>query len=497
MSCWDRNPITEESNNMNKAAVLSLLCVTGLACTAAFAADKKPQASERSVPLDRSGYFDKGAATTDDLRRVAMPAGFNDLKTSFVIRNARLFDGTGAPARPATVIVVGNKISKVLPADSTEMPKDAEVIDAGGATVMPGLIDMHVHMTYVFDRTGMPELTSENQADAALRGMERLRYFVESGITSVRDTAGNGLAPFILKDWADQGHIASPRVFPVGQLITGTGGHADELFIQRTAPEFEGSMIRVANGPDEWREAVRTQFKRGADWIKIASHFDEDEVQMAVKEAHQLGLRITVDSENVFTDMAVKAGVDCVEHPLPRSDETVKLMAARGIASIPTIVPYQIIIQNYGGYYGTTSRRFSLTEPHMFEMVKKMKDAGVKLGVGTDIVNSWYRRMPGPYIQELHNFEKIGYKPEETLIAATRTNAEILGMADRLGTIEPGKLADLIIVDGKPDANVDDLAKVRTVMVGGRIFKRDGRIEQPPRFPDPEEKAATNPRKMD
>jgi imidazolonepropionase-like amidohydrolase len=126
-----------------------------------------------------------------------------------------------------------------------------------------------------------------------------------------------------------------------------------------------------------------------------------------------------------------------------------------------------------------------------------MKDAGVKLGVGTDIVMSWYRRLPGPYIQELKNFERIGYKPQEALIAATRTNAEILGMADRLGTIEPGKLADLIIVDGKPDVNVEDLAKVPFVMVGGRVMKRDGRIEPTPRRPDPEDKAATNPRKMD
>lgn len=485
------------NQNKNRAALLGCVLVGVLACSGALAAEKKTSAAERSVPLDRSGYFDKGAATTDDLRRVAMPVGFNDVKTSFVIKNARLFDGTGAAARDATVVVVGNKISAVLPSNATDLPKDAEVIDAAGATVMPGLIDMHVHMTYVFDRSGPPILTLDNQADAALRGAERLRYFVDTGITSVRDTASNGLAPFILKDWADQGQIASPRVFAVGQLITGTGGHADELFIQRTAPDFEDSMIRTANGPDEWREAVRTQFKRGADWIKIASHFDEDEVRMAVQEAHQLGLRITVDSENVFTDMAVRAGVDCVEHPLPRSDETVKLMAARGIASIPTIVPYQLIIQNYGGYYGTTSRRFTISEARMFEQVKKMKDAGVKLGVGTDIVMAWYRRLPGPYIQELKNFEKLGYKPAEALIAATRTNAEILGMADRLGTIEPGKLADIIIVEGHPDVNVEDLAKVRTVMVGGRMMKRDGHIEPTPRRADPEEKAATQPRKMD
>lgn len=485
------------NQNKNRAALLGCVLVGVLACSGALAAEKKASAAERSVPLDRSGYFDKGAATTDDLRRVAMPVGFNEVKTSFVIKNARLFDGTGAAARAATVVVVGNKISAVLPSNATEFPKDAEVIDAAGATVMPGLIDMHVHMTYVFDRSGPPELTLESQADAALRGAERLRYYVDSGITSVRDTASNGMVPFILKQWADEGRLASPRVFPVGQLITGLGGHADELFIQRTAPEFEGSMIRVANGPDEWRKAVREQFKRGADWIKVASHFDEDEIRMAVQEAHQLGLRITVDSENVFTDMAVRAGVDCVEHPLPRSDETIKLMAQRGIASIPTLVPYQLIIKSYGGYYGTTSRRFTISEPHMFDMLRKLRQAGVKIGVGTDLVNAWYRQLPGPYIQELKNLLHVGYTADQALIAATRTNAEILGMADRLGTIEPGKLADLIIVDGRPDGNVEDLAKVRTVMVGGRVIKRDGRVEQPPRTPDPEENAATNVRKMD
>ena len=323
------------------------------------------------------------------------------------------------------------------------------MIDAAGATVMPGLIDMHVHMTYVFDRSGPPILTLDNQADAALRGAERLRYFVDTGITSVRDTASNGLAPFILKDWADQGQIPSPRVFAVGQLITGTGGHADELFIQRTAPDFEGSMIRTANGPDEWREAVRTQFKRGADWIKIASHFDEDEVRMAVQEAHQLGLRITVDSENVFTDMAVRAGVDCVEHPLPRSDETVKLMAARGIASIPTIVPVPA--------HHPELRRLLR---HDLATLHDQRGAHVRAGEEDEGRRREARRrhrhrhgLVPPPARAVHpgaeELRELGYKPDEALIAATRTNAEILGMADRLGTIEPGKLADIIIVEGK------------------------------------------------
>ena len=238
-------------------------------------------------------------------------------------------------------------------------------------------------------------------------------------------------------------------------------------------------MIREANGADDWVAAVRQQFKRGADWIKLASHFDESEIRAAVEEAHRLGLRVTVDSETLFTDMAAQAGVDCIEHPLPRSDATVKLMAERGIASVPTIIPYQILIKEWGGYYGSTSRRFTISEPRMFDMVRKMKQAGVKLGVGTDLILDWYRRLPEPYIQELQNFQRLGYTAEEAVIAATRTSAEILGMADRLGTIEPGKLADLIVVDGRPDVDLEDLRKVRTVIVDGRVIVRDGEIELP------------------
>jgi imidazolonepropionase-like amidohydrolase len=197
-----------------------------------------------------------------------------------------------------------------------------------------------------------------------------------------------------------------------------------------------------------------------------------------VDEAHKLGIRVTVDSETIFTKMAVEAGVDCVEHPLPRSDETVRLMAARGVCSVPTIVPYQYI-NDRGGYFGSTSRRFTITDATMFAMVEKMKRAGIKLGVGTDLVVDWYRFLPDPYIQELRNFGRLGYSPAAALVAATRTNAEILGMADRIGTVEPGKLADLVLIDGAPDRNTEDLRNVTLVIVNGRIVVRDGRIFVP------------------
>lgn len=439
-------------------------------------------AAESNRPLDRSAYYDSSTHTSDDPRRVPVPAGTGAPTGTIVVDNARLFDGTGAAARMAMIVIEANRISRILPAGSAERPQDAEVIDAAGRTLMPGLIDLHTHLTYVQQFGLPPEIAEQSQADAALRAVERLRYFVESGVTSVRDVASHGMAPFILKQWVAEGRVPGPRIFAAGQLIVGDGGHGTEGFGLRTAPDYVDAAILEANGPDAWRAAVRRQFKRGADLIKLASHFSQAEIDAAVDEAHKLGIRVTVDSETIFTKMAVDAGVDSVEHPLPRSEETVRLMAARGISSIPNIVPYQYINAR-GGYFGSTSRRFTISDATMFEMVRKMKRAGIKLGVGTDLVVDWYRFMPEPYIQELKNFGQLGYSPAEALVAATKTNAEILGMADRLGTVEPGKLADLVIIAGAPDRSVEDLRNVVLVIVNGRVVVRDGRIFVPRHVP--------------
>ncbi|MGH8185601.1 MAG: amidohydrolase family protein [Steroidobacteraceae bacterium] len=458
---------------------LLLASAIGLAGITAAAVEDEPRSILPTGPLDRSSYYDSSTSTSDDLRRVPVPQGYGVPDTSIVIRNARLFDGTGTRARAATLVIAGNRIASVLSPDETAWPPEAEVIDAAGKTVMPGLIDLHTHLTYVFGFGAPPELESESQADAALRGAERLRYYLESGITSVRDVGSHGLAPFILKQWAAEGRIAAPRVFAAGQVIVGEGGHGTEGYGWRTAPAYDDSLVREASGADDWRAAVRRQFKRGADLIKLASHYDETEIRAAVEEAHRLGLRVTVDSETVFTEIAARVGVDSIEHPLPRSDRAIKIMAERGIAAVPTIVPYQYILAEEGGYHGSTSRRFTLTEPRMFEIAGKMKQAGVKLGVGTDLVLDWYRRLPEPYIRELENFRRLGYSAEQALIAATRTNAEILGMADRLGTLEQGKLADIIVVDGRPDADIQDLRKVSMAIVNGRILLRDGHVRVP------------------
>ena len=421
---------------------------------------------------DRKKYLDPKTQVSDDPRRIVVKPGPRGPEGTLVLRNGRIFDGTGAPARAGTLVIERNKIARILPANSSDWPKDAQVIDVSGETILPGLIDLHTHLTYPLNEEDFG--VAMNDADATLRGVEKLRYFIESGITSVRDVGSKGDVPFRLKVWVAENRIPGPRVFPAGAFITGEGGHSTE----NTPDEVIGLMgaTRLASGPDDWRQAVREQFHKGADVIKLGSHFSLEEVKAAVTEAHELGLKVTVDAETFYIQRAVEAGADTIEHPLPRSEETIQLMAKKGVAADPTLIPYQIIFEEWGGYFGSTSRRFTFSKDANLEMLKRLHRAGVKCGIGTDLILHWYRYMPGPYIRELKNFVEAGWSVPEALVAATKTNAEILDMDDRLGTLQPGKLADVLIVEGKPDENLDDLAKVDMVIRDGfRVVER-GRL---------------------
>jgi imidazolonepropionase-like amidohydrolase len=431
---------------------------------------------------DRSAWLPASVSTSDDVLRVPVPADYNTPKGSFVLIGGRLFDGTGAAARPATIVVQGKRITAVLKPGEQAWPAEALVYDIAGKTVLPGLIDLHTHLTYVERYDSSVGGAMSSGADSALRGAWRMGIYLQSGITSVRDVASNGDSPFMLKKWQATGRIVGPRVFAAGQLITAKGGHG---FGDDSAPGNPLGSTREALGPDGWREAVRIQFNQGADLIKLASEYSQAEIDAAVAEAHSLGLPVTVDAETQYIDMAVKAGVDSIEHPLPRSDAAIALMAKRGIASVPTLVPYRIIQRSSGGYFGSTSRRFELNETTIVEMLRKMKKAGIKLGVGTDLITNWIDYMPQAYIEELKGFVKVGYTNSEALVAATKTNSEILRMSDRLGTIEVGKLADIIVVDGNPDQDLDALAKVKTVFVNGRLMLQDGRPYMPAHVPAP------------
>jgi imidazolonepropionase-like amidohydrolase len=466
-------------------AWVSRLTVAAIvAATPAVAQDQGPEA--RPI-YNRDRWLPKSVPTSDDGQRVPVPADFNAPEGAFVLVGGRLFDGTGAPARAATIVVEGKTIVAVLGPDDRAWPADAIVYDVTGKTVMPGLVDLHGHLTFlsVADRSSVFSSANMSGADSALRGLERMSTYLHAGVTSVRDVGSHGDAPFVLKWRQAAGEIPGPRILAAGQLITQTGGHGA---IHGFAPDYPAtqnsnpnSMSRTASGPAGWREAVRIQFAKGADLIKLAGPYSQEEITAAVDEAHSLGLAVTVDAETQYIDMAIKAGVDSIEHPLPRSDAAVELMAKRGIASVPTMVAYRVIMRGSGGYFGTPSRRFKLDENTIELQATKMRRAGVKMGIGLDVVAlAGTDFLPGSYIDELESFERVGFTKPEALIAATRTGAEIMRMNDRLGTIEAGKLADIIVVDGNPDQDFTALRKVTTVFVNGRLMLQDGRIYIPP-----------------
>ncbi len=354
-------------------------------------------------PEDRRRALDPTTKVSDDPRRVPAPPEPGGPEGWIVLRGGLLFDATGAAARGATVAIERNRIAKVLPPESTDWPPEARLIDVGGATVLPGLIDLHTHLTYT-----EPGLSADIALDphhATLRAVERLRYYIESGITSVRDTASANDAPFRLKEWVAANRLPGPRIFAAGQLITGTGGHGAEGLSPRS--EAWGA-IREASGPDDWREAVREQFKKGADVIKVASHFSKQELRAAVDEAHALGLKVTCDCETFYVDWAIEAGVDCIEHPLPRTDQAIQRMAEKGIQAVPTLIPYIYIFDQWGGYWGSTSRRFTFSKEANLDMLRRLRRAGVVSGVGTDLILDWFRYLPEPYITELKQFDAAG-----------------------------------------------------------------------------------------
>ena len=415
---------------------------------------------------ERYRWIDPTTSMIDDPRRLTKPPIDIDRSEIVVLAGGYLFDGTGTVPWPATVVIVGNRIESVLPHGSKDWESGARVIDATGMTLMPGLIDLHTHLTFTFAHLEGNARYINSSAAAALRASDRMRRLLESGITTVRDLGAYREVPFVLKSRWRAGELIGPRVFAVGQIITSKGGHTAEGYGPHSV---RYGAIRIASGPDDWREAVREQFDHGADFIKLASHFSKDELRAAIEEAHALGLKVSVHADPYFLPWAVEAGADVIEHPFPRSDETIEAMVKRGIAAVPTLFPFVYIFEQRGGIFGTMSARFTSSPQKNLETVQRMKRAGVLIGVGTDMLGDLFEKLPNPYIDELTLLVKAGFTRLEALTAATSTGARILGLDDRLGQIKPGMLADIIAVRGRPDHNMTALRDIEYVLLNGKI----------------------------
>jgi imidazolonepropionase-like amidohydrolase len=378
--------------------------------------------------------------------------------STIALRHARLVDGTNAaPFEDAAIVIVGPRFAYVGPDREAKIPEGAEVFDVRGRTVVPGLIDAHVHMCYP-DSREQPFLL--NESVASFRAAWHLRRHLMAGITTVMDGGGYRNVGVMAKQAFREGHLLGSRPIVVGERINATGGHGVSRF----------PMAYEADGPEEFRKAVRVQIKSGADLIKILPPYSRDELEAGLDEAHRLRRIVAVHS-GYLTDQydyvrwAAELGADVIEHAYALPDDVIKMMGEKKIYSVPTMT---VMIKNQAG-----RPPLSPNEIHPYERIfLKLKEAGVRMAVGTDALYEVKREDPDNYFEEVERFVRLGCSPREAIVAATRIGAEVCDAANRLGTIEKGKLADLLVVDGDPLKDIRDLRNVSDIIQEGKWIKK-------------------------
>ncbi len=378
---------------------------------------------------------------------------------------ATLIDGTGAaPVPNVTVLIQGAKIKAVGPAAAIKVPAGAKTIDVKGRFILPGFIDCHTHITT--ESTELEPYT-DSRSLATLRGLQLMNRYLASGVTAIRDVGSPIESMTALQRAGRSGYTDTIRLFPCGYLITTTGGHGDGM---------DGAL--AADGPWAFRKAVREMYKDGFRHIKISPTFTPEEARAAVEEAKTLGMHITAHgggfSDTVPTTMtriAVQAGVECVEHWNEMDDDVLDLMAKNGVYDVPTLTIYR------ESYKRDDINRFLVEKRHWSQamheaLFRKARARNIVMGIGTDAGGAMYREMyPKIFFDEMRYFVELGAAPMEAIVAATKNGALILGMADELGTVEAGKLADLQVVAGDPLKSLDALGAPELVFVGGKIHK--------------------------
>ena len=396
------------------------------------------------------------------------------------LTGGRVIDGTGAPPRAATVVIAGDRIDSVGGA----VPAGVRAIDVAGRTVMPGLIDAHVHLCAYAGEGTSPRLWSVAtfEEEQLLHGAANARTALQVGFTTVRDMAG-ARAEVALKHAFDAFVLEGARVVSAG-FIGMTGGHGD-LFVP---PAVERRPTPIADGVDECRRAVRRHARDGADLIKICTsggvlslgdksewrNYTDDETRAIVDEAHALAMRVAAHAHTRSgIAQALDAGVDSIEHGSQLDEELATRMAKTGTRLIATLSIHEQI-RLHGKERGVPAESLAKAEElheGRIRAVRVAKEAGVRIACGTDSSNV----LPfGLHAWELELLCRDGgFTPMEAIVAATRDAAETVGLGERTGTLERGKWADLIVVDGDPLQDISllrDAPRIRKVFREGRLL---------------------------
>ncbi|HMJ51366.1 MAG TPA: amidohydrolase family protein [Polyangiaceae bacterium] len=405
-------------------------------------------------------------------------------KKRVVVIAGRLFDAKAAKviAGPHAIVIEGDRIVAVEAAAGVKPVPDEKRIDLSGATVLPGMIDVHTHLT------GNPELIGYQSLGVSvpretLFGAKNARITLEAGFTTVRNLGAGGYSDVALRDAIDAGDLPGPRLLASGPPLGITGGHCDDNLLPF---EYHQTAEGVADGVEGVQRRLREVVKYGADVIKFcatggvlskgddpkASQYTQEEMRALVADAHRLGRRVAAHAHGgEGIRWAVDAGVDSIEHGSYIDDAGIAAMRTKGTYLVPTLYLADWFLANaerlrVPPFILEKARRIM---PDMEKFIARAMKAGVKIAYGTD--SAVYPH--GLNGRQFAVFVRMGMSPSQAIQTATWNAADLLGWGDRVGVVAPGHFADLVAVDGDPTQDVTLLERVRFVMKGG-VVVRDG-----------------------
>jgi len=397
-------------------------------------------------------------------------------KSLKAVKFGKLWDARGKLWTNAIVLIEDDKIKSVT-ANPSDIPLHAQIIDLSKYTGLPGLIDVHTHMTFYTDETpGQPmlkQLTANPPAVEVFLARKGALRTLEAGVTTVRDLGADQYMDIAMRDLINHGEMIGPRMFVCGYGLNVTS--------TPYKPGLNPPAGGIADGVPEVLRVVRQQIAAGADVIKLYAStgtdddvtgfqtYSYDEIKAAVDAAHQFGKKIAIHSYGPDGARdAVRAGTDSLEHATDMDDATIQEMARRGTFYVPTIDHNRYYLDNWQkiGYSNGFQEKAKAFIERNLETARKAHKAGVKFAMGSDAIYTMF----GENTRELGWFVKAGMTPEQALRTATTNAAELLGKPNELGAVAPGYFADLVAVEGDPLSNIDVVIhNVRWVMKSGSV----------------------------
>ncbi len=404
-----------------------------------------------------------------------------------VLTGGVLIDGTGRDPIPNASVVIGDDGRITEAGALARLPLDAEVYDVGGRTIMPGLMDAHVHFMLAGERDFESVFLKQTSEYMAIKATVSARNLLDAGFTTVRDVGAPGRLALSLRDAVNAGLVPGPRILAAGRIITATSGHVDLL--PPGVSRVDGTAGRIADGPAEILRAVREQVKVGADLIKFCAtggvmdpqlapdvpEYSAEEVQPLITEAHKMKKPVAAHVHGAEgAKIAIRAGVDTIEHGTMLDEEAVQLMREAGTVLVPTLTPSHQVRQqgDAANLPAHVMEKFAVTSAAHAQSLTMAIEAGVSLALGTDAGTPFYPH--GLNAIELQLMVAEGLSPMATIVAATSGAAKALRVDKSTGSLVPGKLADLLVVDGDPLADIallQDQSRLHLILQSGQVHK--------------------------